>query len=194
MNEPKPSQLLVGSIHLAAVPTAVRCARMFAAHWLERWGLDAVADDVIAILSELVTNAVEATGITEPNLHYADLERLAIVGVQLRVTGQRLFVEIWDCSPELPMHHNPDANSERGRGMGIVQTLSHRQGVAHPTTGGKVVWAELRLPHEGQLPSVGATAGLPKRLRSEMPPNWMMARHEASAALLGRVLEGMRRL
>lgn len=194
MNEPKLSQLLVGSIHLAAVPTAVRCARMFAAHWLERWGLDAVADDVIAVLSELVTNAVQATGITEPKPHYADLEHLAIVGVQLRVTGQQLFVEIWDCSPELPKHRNPDANSERGRGMDIVQALSHRHGVARPSTGGKVVWAELRLPCRRRPQAAGAPAGLPKRLRSELPPNWTMVRHEASAALLGRVLEGLKRL
>jgi hypothetical protein len=52
---------------LVAPLSAVGCARRFARHTLRMWRLDrpaAVADTVDRVVSELVTCAVHATGIT----------------------------------------------------------------------------------------------------------------------------------
>jgi anti-sigma regulatory factor (Ser/Thr protein kinase) len=53
------------SLRLAAVATAVRCTREFTSQTLRLWNVPpALTDDACLIVSELVTNAVLATGST----------------------------------------------------------------------------------------------------------------------------------
>ena len=61
-NRPQPTSGLT----LAAVPTAVRLGRLFVRQRLSLWGLSQLIHDAELVLSELVTNAMNATGTTNP--------------------------------------------------------------------------------------------------------------------------------
>lgn len=138
------SQLLRTQLKFAATWTAPSCSRMFVRCTLTSWLLPHLADDAELIVSELVTNAVKATGTTDPNASYADLRDLAILAVQVRVSGDALVIEVWDGDTGEP-GEPPAAGelAEGGRGLVIVAALSRRYGVTTPATGGKTVWAEL---------------------------------------------------
>ncbi len=143
------TQLLVNCLKLAATATAPRCARMFVNHTLRSWLLAELVDDAELIVSELATNAAKATGTLNPHPTYADLEELAILAVRLRVTGDSLFIEVWDCdransADPPPTDKDPD---EGGRGLRIVAALSKRYGTSTLLAGGKIVWAELDAGH-----------------------------------------------
>lgn len=125
-------------------PTAPGCARAFVNHSLGSWSLPDLVNDAVLIVSELVTNAVRATGITDPNPTYADLEELALLAVQVRVSGESLFIEVWDDDREKPGHPSADLDpDECGRGLVLVAALSKHYGVSRYNGGGKIVWAEL---------------------------------------------------
>lgn len=53
-------------LQLAAVASAAGCARTFTRLTLARWGASDFVEDALLIVSELVTNAVNASAITEP--------------------------------------------------------------------------------------------------------------------------------
>jgi hypothetical protein len=48
-------------LELAPLPGATSCARLHAVHVLHEWGLRALADDAALIVSELITNAADAS-------------------------------------------------------------------------------------------------------------------------------------
>ena len=60
---PRRSSLLLG-----ALPSAVPCARLHARQVLWEWGLSEVAETAELLLSELVTNAVQAARATVNDL------------------------------------------------------------------------------------------------------------------------------
>ncbi|MFP1630007.1 ATP-binding protein [Streptomyces sp. 5K101] len=130
---------------LAATATAPRCSRMVVTQALRAWGLAAMADTSALIVSELVTNAVRATGVTERDAEYSALERVALIGLQVRLSGPHLVLEVWDGSHDAPTERRPDANAEDGRGLLLVRTMSASCGVRWPEAGGKVVFAMLAL-------------------------------------------------
>lgn len=134
------------AIRLAAVPTAVPCARAFVRRFARRWRLSAVCENAELVSSELVTNAVLATGVCDPSPTYAMLAEVAVLVLRLSVVGSCLRIEVWDRSPELPVRHPPDDDSEHGRGLVLVDALTVRNGVSPAPDGtGKVVWADLAL-------------------------------------------------
>jgi hypothetical protein len=55
---------IASEISLAAVVTAIGRARAYVTCIVTAWGLECVRDDAALLTSELVTNAVRATGIT----------------------------------------------------------------------------------------------------------------------------------
>src|SRR5437879_6042694 len=73
-----------------AQPGAVPAARRAARQALAAWGLDHVAPDAELVLSELLTNAVQATLAAAPP---AD-----VVAAYLALDLDRLFVLVWDSS------------------------------------------------------------------------------------------------
>ena len=60
---------------LAATPTAVSCSRQLVHLTLNRWGLAALIEDAELVISELVTNSIEATGLTDAKPRWADTRR-----------------------------------------------------------------------------------------------------------------------
>jgi anti-sigma regulatory factor (Ser/Thr protein kinase) len=129
-------------LQLAATATAVSCARVFVRATLPRWGASRILDDAVLVTSELVTNAVRATGITEPNPVWSRLASLSLLTVRLVGLDASVVVEVWDASLEQPVIRHASADDRDGRGLRIVERLSSRWG-SYPYRGGKVVWAEL---------------------------------------------------
>lgn len=127
----------------AAIPSAVSAARRETVQTLKDWGLLELIDDAELLVSELITNAVQATGLTREPTHYGDLKHVPCVLLQLQRTDAGLRILVWDREPRPPILRQIDTESENGRGLFLVVAMSHRWGHYRPAYGGKVVWAEV---------------------------------------------------
>ena len=109
----------------------VRDIRQFALETITRWGgLEHVADPVLLIVSELVTNVIRhATG------HHAT--------VRLERHQDRLVVAVIDPDATPPRLTRAAPDDEGGRGLSLVEALADRWGTRHLAAGGKLVWCEL---------------------------------------------------
>jgi anti-sigma regulatory factor (Ser/Thr protein kinase) len=102
-------------------------------------------DDAELVISELLTNAVQASLAAPP----ASGARTAapVVALCLTLDSDLLTVLVGDCRPEPPVRRaDPDGDDEAGRGLVIVQAISDDWGIRPVAGGGKVVWARLGLP------------------------------------------------
>jgi serine phosphatase RsbU (regulator of sigma subunit)/anti-sigma regulatory factor (Ser/Thr protein kinase) len=113
-----------------AEASAVRLARRRVRDTLLRWGLGALTDVTVLLVSELVTNS----------LRYAH----GPIGVRM-VRGSSLLVEVSDPLPDPPQERVADEDDEGGRGLQLVARSSRRWGTRHGALG-KTVWFELALP------------------------------------------------
>jgi hypothetical protein len=127
---------------LPADPVAVPWARRLADQALSEWGLEAVSDTVLLLMSELVTNAVQAGA---PGASARSRSRpQAGIAVTLSLTGASLLLEVWAAHPDLVGSQQPDITAESGRGLGVVAALASSWG-QRATDGGRVIWCELEL-------------------------------------------------
>jgi anti-sigma regulatory factor (Ser/Thr protein kinase) len=175
-------------LNLAAVATAPGCSRMFARATLTRWGAVDVVDDAMLVVSELVTNAVNATGVSGP-LNWAELPPLSLLTVRLVALDGSVVIEVWDSSPKEPVARTPAPDDEHGRGLHLVGHLARRWGF-YPHRGGKVVWAELPLRPPGP-------GGLPKRrgpASSSSPSAGAAGRRSLDPQIFRRLIDGLREL
>jgi anti-sigma regulatory factor (Ser/Thr protein kinase) len=124
------------ALEFAPLPTAVPCARLHAVHVLHEWGLRDLAGDAEMIVSELITNAIEASTL---------LPERPPVSLRLLLAGKALVIEVWDHSPLGLEPREADADDECGRGLTVVAALSDRWGWERTGHNRKVVWAELAL-------------------------------------------------
>jgi anti-sigma regulatory factor (Ser/Thr protein kinase) len=76
-------------LELAALPTAVACARLHARNLLWEWGLDWLAPDAELLVAELMTNAVKATVARDDTA----------VRLRLSSNGAQVLIEVWDADP-----------------------------------------------------------------------------------------------
>lgn len=105
---------------------AAALTRDFVRRTLVDWGYRGNHDDVVLVVSELVTNALR---------HAAGTPLLRLVGA-----GPGLRIEVADASPALP--RSRPAGTSGGWGLTLVQRLTARWG-ADPRPDGKVVWCEM---------------------------------------------------
>ncbi|WP_433891179.1 ATP-binding protein [Streptomyces sp. CA-111067] len=138
-----PTTLCVSRIQLSATPTAVGMSRAFVRQMLRTWQLADFTDSAELIVSELVTNAVRATGSAEPCPKWQSVTADHVIGVQLRLLHGSLFIEVWDRGDGRPAVPEQSDDAECGRGLFLVRAVSEKWGVHRPDTGGKVVWAKL---------------------------------------------------
>ena len=124
----RPTRIRKAALDLDPDPMAARAARRFVTSTLQDWDLDHLTDDVLSVVTELVTNATQ---------HAATTSQLA-----LRSHPGRLMVEVADCDGRIPRPAVTQHMDERHRGLLIVAQLSRRWGV-RPTDRGKIVWAEM---------------------------------------------------
>lgn len=127
-------------LELGALPGAVPCARLHARLVLREWELTALSEDIELLVSELVTNGLQASG---------DLPQAAGVAMWLLADATRVLILVRDASPRPPVRMDVGADAERGRGLLLVEALSHRWGWHPADDGGKVVWALAMLPLTG---------------------------------------------
>ncbi len=109
---------------------------------------------------------------------------MTCISFRLSSDRQRVLIEVWDADPHPPTPVTPDANTESGRGLLLVEALSDRWGYYHPDrstqsaragagdswqlittpryppaqwSAGKVVWCEVTLRSQ---PEPTATTGI----------------------------------
>src|SRR5690348_8872574 len=98
---------------LGALPTATPCARLHARSVVCEWGLSAMADTVELLVSELVTNAVQASTSPEGRPRYEDgAAGLPVVYLRLSTDCVRLLVEVWDQGVGAPTLKQAEADEE----------------------------------------------------------------------------------
>jgi hypothetical protein len=115
---------------LAQDAQAVGKARELVRKALAEWGLESVQDVVELVVSELVTNAVR---------HARGPIRLC-----LTCDGVRLLGAVCDGDPHLPAVGCSQVDDEGGRGLALVEAVTHRWGTQITSTG-KRVWFSLLL-------------------------------------------------
>ena len=134
---------LLSFLELGALPGAVPCARLHARHVLWEWGLAGLAESTELLVSEMITNGVQASRTMTQ----------AAVRLWLVSDRARVVVLAWDASPLPPVRADPGADAENGRGLLLVDAISERWGwyfpdeqacTAAPGQPGKVVWAIVR--------------------------------------------------
>jgi anti-sigma regulatory factor (Ser/Thr protein kinase) len=103
---------------------------------LHEWGLRDLADDAALVLSELITNAVDASMV---------LPGRPRVALRLMADKKSLVIEVWDHSPLDLEVREASADDECGRGLAVVAALSacwgtertgHRHKVVRPAMAG----------------------------------------------------------
>jgi anti-sigma regulatory factor (Ser/Thr protein kinase) len=190
MDVPYPFRALATSfLTLAAVPAAAGCSRHLVRLALNRWGLARMTGDAELVMSELATNAVQATGLVDPDAKWGDLGNLAVIHVRLLLFDTSIVIEVWDRDRAAPAPQDVTADEEGGRGLLIVTALSTGWGCFLPPQGGKAVWAELALPEHPV-----AASGLPRRTGVLAGPCRVASLFERDPGLLARVHRGLRDL
>jgi anti-sigma regulatory factor (Ser/Thr protein kinase) len=156
-------------LSLPATPSSPSAARAAIRPVLEQWGMQAQADTVELLLSELVTNAVRHAAGPAPaprfdpdsvddldleSLELALLDNAPMAGEggqapgprQVEVVARRgsgsLWIEVYDQDVRMPRVRMAAATDEGGRGLFLVDQLSKRWG-ARDTRTGKAVWFQV---------------------------------------------------
>lgn len=124
-------------LELAALPTAVPCARGHVRSVAREWGLDGLAETAELVTSELVTNAIFASGHLRTR---ADLPAVPVIRLWLTCDGVSMIIHVWDGSTAEPVRRDAGPGEEGGRGLLLVDTLSKDWGT-YRKLDGKVVWA-----------------------------------------------------
>ena len=142
----KPLQLLrAHHLALKADSSAAGSSQWFVKQVGSAWNLPQERADIGALLaSELVTNAVEATAVTKPQ--WPDIPThadLPLIRIRLLELEESFVIQVWDTSSQPPRPLVPSADSERERGLQLVDALSVRWGYHDSPTGEKVVWCEI---------------------------------------------------
>lgn len=130
---------------LGALNTAPGCARAHLRDTLAEWGLTAYEEVAELLTSELVTNAVLASTDEQGHPVYVN-GHMAVVIFRMIANRDGLVLEAWDLVPIPPVMRQVGVWDESGRGLFLVDTLSHQWAwKTAPHWPGKCVWAELRL-------------------------------------------------
>lgn len=144
---PGPAELST-SLELDAVMAAPGYARSVLRAALDQWGLLRLWDNAEAISGEIVANAVAASVRVAPR-------GIAPAPVIFWVTvrDRELCLRAWDPDPTPPPGNPslPGDGAESGRGLVIVDALSHRWDWYPTANGGKFTWAAISL--DAPLPS-----------------------------------------
>jgi anti-sigma regulatory factor (Ser/Thr protein kinase) len=140
----------VASFGFPLLNTAPRRARRHTVEFARRWGLDDLVDAAELLVSELMTNALEASeeGLRDDegrprfgvSALVAPLELRLVV--EHRVEARRLRIEVRDHNPKLPpaLVDDPELSSESGRGLMLIDAYADFWGYHRLPAGGKVVW------------------------------------------------------
>lgn len=163
------------AVLLPHAPTSVSVARRHLSADLFASGvLDSVIDDAIVILSELLSNA----------LRHARPLPSGEIQVAWSHNGDTIEVAVSDGGATTePRRSRPALSSLGGRGLAIVESLSHCWGVRHEDGGGITVWALLQIPQSPARAERAVAAG---------PHAVIAVTAEASGTPAGKLINGTR--
>lgn len=135
-----------GRMDFSATDTAPYWARQFARRFLGN--CDAItadtAESAVLLVSELVTNAYEATAPDViRDLPYSQRLVAPVITLSLRHFPAVLLIEVIDSSPDMPHLENSGPDDEGGRGLFVTQELSLDWGYFPVHRIGKCVYAIL---------------------------------------------------
>jgi anti-sigma regulatory factor (Ser/Thr protein kinase) len=126
-------------LELAALSSAVPCARGHVRTVALEWGLQDLADTAELLVSELMTNAVQAS---ERLRIRADLAIVPVVRLWLVSDQASIVIHVWDGDDEMPVRRNAAPDEEGGRGLMLVENLGSDWG-AYRKAAGKVTWVQI---------------------------------------------------
>jgi anti-sigma regulatory factor (Ser/Thr protein kinase) len=119
-------------VRMAGGAEDVRWARRVVVEALQGSHSGVDLDETLLLADELVSNAV---------IHAGGALELAVQAYEGRV-----WVEVRDASPELPVLRQPGDTEEGGRGLQIVDRLAFAWGASPLPDNGKTVWFESAPP------------------------------------------------
>ncbi len=122
------------TLSLPVHPSSPGRARRFVRDVLAAWGVEQFEEAATLLTSELVTNAV---------LHARTRPELT-----LRLSGDRLWVGVFDGTPISPTRKRYGPDAATGRGLMLVERMAAAWGTS-VSEQGKVVWFELS-PEAGE--------------------------------------------
>jgi anti-sigma regulatory factor (Ser/Thr protein kinase) len=127
----------LGHAEFAGTPGSVATVRAWARGLLAGRIAEAVVEDVVLLLSEVVTNAVV----------HSDSGRRAggSVTVCLGLGGGMVHVEVIDdgAAGSIPFVRAAEADSDGGRGLFLVEVMAAGWGTHHDDEAGNAVWFHL---------------------------------------------------
>jgi anti-sigma regulatory factor (Ser/Thr protein kinase) len=134
---------------MGALTSAPGTARAHVRAVLAGWGLTDLTEVCQLVVSELATNAVEASTGPTGNLLYVN-GKMPVVRMCLFSDGKRLLIEVWDQAMGFPAVRRSASDAEAGRGLHLVDALTGgRWGWQPGRAPAKVVWAELAAANHG---------------------------------------------
>ncbi|MFD0149727.1 ATP-binding protein [Streptomyces sp. NPDC055721] len=131
------------AVELHALPSRIGQVRRIVSAHLRHWHLDALIDQAVLGVTELLTNVHR----------HAQPDKRCMVEIELLL--DRLTVSVRDHDPRIPQAGTPDdcdgldafeALATSGRGLAIVGAVSESWGVRPCGADGKVVWFTLTAP------------------------------------------------
>jgi len=130
-------------LELGALPTAAPCARLHTTLVLWEWDLGTLVRSAGLVVSELVSNAVQASlELTGSRFGGLWTPGTPPVRMWLSADNQRVVIQVWDGSDRPPVPQPVQPEADRGRGLLLVGALSEEWGCYTPEkSSGKVVWA-----------------------------------------------------
>jgi hypothetical protein len=156
-------------ITLVPLPTEVRRARRFARYVLQE---QRIAPDRIGaaelLVSELVTNAVKMTSMAKlGSPRRAVNDRFRLISLRLSLVAGSVVIEVRDTSDKPPVLQEQCLDSEDGRGLAVVASMSAKWNYFLLSSGGKVVWCELHVSRQAADEDAAVLPGkLPRRGRN----------------------------
>jgi anti-sigma regulatory factor (Ser/Thr protein kinase) len=126
---------------LVPAPESTCTARDFTIATLRAWYLDALIQDTVLVVSELVTNAIR-----HGTAGHGDSAGDAPVELSLCCQSSSLICAVTDRSVSPPVLSLADPDAESGRGLQVVHALAVDWGWTALRTHGKAVWAAFELP------------------------------------------------
>jgi anti-sigma regulatory factor (Ser/Thr protein kinase) len=133
---PETARPLQTHLELAALPSAVPCARGHVRAVAFEWDLKELADTAELLASELITNAIQASA----TLRVAETP---VVRIWITSDGTSMVIHVWDASTAMPARQEAGPGDDSGRGLMIIDALSADWGT-HREADGKAVWALIR--------------------------------------------------
>jgi hypothetical protein len=110
---------------------------------LWEWRLSQLADAAELLVSEVVTNSVRASaGLTGSRFAGKWAAGTPPVRLWLYSDRERILIQVWDGSDQMPARQDADPSAESGRGLLLVESVAADWGASRlANSSGKLVWA-----------------------------------------------------